>query len=260
MPDEPVVPYNLSPDKGAFFASEKRLHIRAFRYWESLLNGRDFPSLQDMTPDALADFKLNSAVISLAGDQPQLVSVGAKLSAASGGEFVTVSPATVPQESLLGQVLRHWPAVLQDRRPVGLDAFLPLPDGVDLPFRGILLPLSDDGCTIHFVLAVISWKESLLKGQDGDSVEDPPQSVLGQTVDPAAMPEVTLSALSDLPPLAADDPAWAHPSRPFELVLARRLANGRLAPVRVLSEPQDVIEAAVRRAAEQLASDGRDGA
>ena len=42
---------------------ERRLYLRAFRYWEGLREGREWPSLKDMSQEALADFRSRSLLI-----------------------------------------------------------------------------------------------------------------------------------------------------------------------------------------------------
>lgn len=263
--DAPSDHYALNPADTAFFQSEKRLHIRAFRYWESLLHGRPFPALKDMSAEGLADFKLRSALMRVAEDDPVLRTVGVKLASASGGDYQGMRVFEVPDHTLLGRVARAYTHVLEDRLPVGLDASLPQHDGAGeaspLPFRGILLPFADDGETIDYVVAVVSWKESLLVLPDAPEnagaapVLGELQALVGDQ--PGASPELR-GRLRALPALGPDAEAWSAPdAAPFKLVLASRQADGRLAPVMVLDEPDEVVDAAVERAARTLAARDR---
>ncbi|HEX8584506.1 MAG TPA: hypothetical protein VF680_08855, partial [Allosphingosinicella sp.] len=35
---------------------ERRMHVRAYNYWVSLLDGRPYPSINDLDPATLGDF------------------------------------------------------------------------------------------------------------------------------------------------------------------------------------------------------------
>src|SRR3954451_15556433 len=42
---------------------ERRMHVRAYNYWVSLLDSRDFPSIEDLEPGEVADFASNSELL-----------------------------------------------------------------------------------------------------------------------------------------------------------------------------------------------------
>src|SRR5690349_24677365 len=42
---------------------ERRMHVRAYNYWVSLLNGRDFPSIEELEPGDVQDFAANSVLL-----------------------------------------------------------------------------------------------------------------------------------------------------------------------------------------------------
>ena len=42
---------------------ERRMHVRAYNYWVSLLDGRDYPSIEDLEPNDLVDFAPNSVLL-----------------------------------------------------------------------------------------------------------------------------------------------------------------------------------------------------
>src|SRR5215218_9637046 len=56
----------VQPDREVALASggdERRMHVRAYNYWVSLLEGRDFPSIEDLEPEDLSDFSSNSVLL-----------------------------------------------------------------------------------------------------------------------------------------------------------------------------------------------------
>src|SRR5258706_15602651 len=42
---------------------ERRMHVRAYNYWVSLLEGRDFPSIEELDPGDVQDFAPNSVLL-----------------------------------------------------------------------------------------------------------------------------------------------------------------------------------------------------
>ena len=41
-------------------ADERRMHVRAYNHWVSLLKGRAYPSIEDLDPAGIADFGAHS--------------------------------------------------------------------------------------------------------------------------------------------------------------------------------------------------------
>ena len=60
---------------------ERRMQVRAYNHWASLLGDRDFPDIDDLEPDMLADFGPYSVLLDLSGDvaNPRLRYVGSEL-------------------------------------------------------------------------------------------------------------------------------------------------------------------------------------
>ena len=40
----------------AIGTDERRMHVRAYNHWVALLDGRAYPSVEDLDPDTLPDF------------------------------------------------------------------------------------------------------------------------------------------------------------------------------------------------------------
>ena len=47
----------------AIGADERRMHVRAYNYWVSLLDGRDYPSIEDLEPASVTDFASHSVLL-----------------------------------------------------------------------------------------------------------------------------------------------------------------------------------------------------
>ena len=44
------------------------MHVRAYNYWCSLLEGRDYPSIEDLDPGSIEDFGPHSVLLELYTD------------------------------------------------------------------------------------------------------------------------------------------------------------------------------------------------
>ncbi len=145
----------------AIGTDERRMHVRAYNYWVSLLDGRDFPSIEDLEPGDLADFAPNSVLLDFTSgrDDPATPYVGAAIRSECdlGEEVKTI--AEVPSRSLLSRLTDHYMQIIANRAPVGFEAEFENQRGESICYRGILMPFSSDGDTIDFIYGVINWKK-----------------------------------------------------------------------------------------------------
>ena len=148
-------------------SDERRMHVRAYNYWCSLLDGRDFPSIQDLDPREIEDFGPHSVIVDLTGklNDPATPFVGQAIKDEIGVEEIeTISD--VPGRSLLSRLTDHHFQIIATRAPVGFEAEFVNQRGHDICYRGILMPFSSDGDLIDFVYGVINWKD---KGEARDA-------------------------------------------------------------------------------------------
>ena len=63
----------------AIGTDERRMHVRAYNYWVSLLDGRDFPSIEDLEPARVEDFAAHSVLLDFTcgRDNPAIPYIGA---------------------------------------------------------------------------------------------------------------------------------------------------------------------------------------
>src|SRR5829696_4649563 len=68
------------PDIGT---DERRMHVRAYNYWVSLLDSRDFPSIEDLDPANITDFAPNSVLLDFTNgrDNPATAYIGTAIRA-----------------------------------------------------------------------------------------------------------------------------------------------------------------------------------
>ncbi len=140
---------------------ERRMHVRAYNHWVSLLNGRALPSIEDLNPEELTDFGPNSVLLDFTSgaDNPAITYLGAKLHHECGFDEEPLTVSDVPARSLLSRLTDHYLQIIANRAPIGFEAEFVNTRGHNTMYRGILMPLSTDDDTIDFVYGVINWKE-----------------------------------------------------------------------------------------------------
>ena len=140
---------------------ERRMHVRAYNYWVSLLNGRPYPSIGDVDPHTIEDFGGNSALLDFSQDpqDPQIAFLGRALRDECGVDQSIQNISQVPSRSLLSRLTDHYMQILANRAPIGFEAEFVSHRGHNTLYRGILMPLSSNGDTIDFIYGVINWKD-----------------------------------------------------------------------------------------------------
>jgi hypothetical protein len=154
--DEPAI--EAPPEIGV---DERRMHVRAYNYWVSLLDGRPYPSINDLEPHTLDDFGPHSVLLDFSegGDDPKVAWLGPALRAECDliGDIRRISD--VPKRSLLSRLTDHYMQIIANCAPIGFEAEFQGQRGHNTMYRGILMPFSSDGDTIDFIYGVINWKE-----------------------------------------------------------------------------------------------------
>lgn len=141
---------------------ERRLPTRAYDYWTSLLKDRPFPSVLDLEPSHIEEFRDKSVLLDFSRDptHPVLRYIGPLLREECGITLAEARPEEVPGRSLVSRLTDHYLEIIAARAPIGFEAEFESARGTLMMYRGILLPLSDDGETINFIYGVINWKEA----------------------------------------------------------------------------------------------------
>jgi hypothetical protein len=196
---------------------ERRVSVRAYNYWASLLAGRNFPSVADLNANDIESFRDTSILLDFSRDinKPVLRYVGKLLREECGLSLNALKPEDVPGRSLLSRLTDHYLEILANRAPIGFEAEFNNLRGHLSMYRGILMPLSDDGETINFIYGVISWKEimsskSALPPLAEESAEADDALQLGTSLTPAinndAEPFELMQASADEEPLELTEP------------------------------------------------------
>ncbi len=172
---------------------ERRMQVRAYNYWASLLADRAYPSVEDLDLEG-ADFGPHSVLLDFTQgiENPAIAFLGDRLREESQIDDEDVHYIDqIPGRSLLSRLTDHYLQIIANRAPIGFEAEFENDRGVTIMYRGILLPFSSDDDTIDFIMGVINWKEAAPAGEAEElqlSVEQ---------------------ALRSAAPLTAPVPVWA---------------------------------------------------
>lgn len=140
---------------------ERRMHVRAYNYWVSLLDNRAYPSIEDLDPENLDDFGPNSVLLDFTGgtENPTIVFLGNALRQECDLPVGVGCVADIPSRSLLSRLTDHYLQIIANRAPIGFEAEYVNERSNNTMYRGILMPFSSDDDTIDFIYGVINWKE-----------------------------------------------------------------------------------------------------
>ncbi len=197
--EEPMI--EVPPEIGV---DERRMHVRAYNYWVSLLDGRPYPSINDLEPHTLDDFGPHSVLLDFSDgtDDPKVSWLGGELRHECDliGDIRKISD--VPKRSLLSRLTDHYLQIIANCAPIGFEAEFLGQRGRNTMYRGILMPFSSDGDTIDFIYGVINWKEVADSATSARIAQEAARAL-------AAAPAVEAS------PVWADGPN-AEPMEPIE--------------------------------------------
>jgi hypothetical protein len=169
---------------------ERRMHVRAYNYWASLLRDRAYPSIEDLDPESIEDFGPNSVLLDFSRgvDDPVIAWLGAELREECGVEESIEAVSEVPPRSLLSRLTDHYMQIIANQAPIGFEAEFDNHRGTNTLYRGILMPFSSDDDVIDFIYGVINWKEiasqdieNQLQVEFTQSLEGQKQQALPQT-------------------------------------------------------------------------------
>ena len=202
------------PSVSEIGTDERRMHVRAYNYWVSLLDGRDYPSIEDLEPADLIDFAPNSVLLDFTAgrDDPATPYIGDAIRAECGlpGEVQNISQ--VPSRSLLSRLTDHYMQIIANRAPVGFEAEFENQRGENICYRGIMMPFSSDGDTIDFIYGVINWKK-VGEGAISPAVESEPEFEQAIDEEPLELSEPVNEVEDE--PLALTEPLHAAEDEPL---------------------------------------------
>jgi hypothetical protein len=141
---------------------ERRMQVRAYNFWTAQLHDKNYPCIEELDPASVDDFSDYSVLLDFTSgiENPSIEYLGEKLRVECGLEEGVTYLDQVPSRSLLSRITDHYLQIIANRAPIGFEAEFVNDRGVNIMYRGILLPYSSDDDTIDFIYGVINWKEA----------------------------------------------------------------------------------------------------
>ncbi len=183
---------------------ERRMQVRAYNFWASLLDQGLFPSVQSLLDGQYPDFADHSVLLHFDGgiEDPAIPYLGGVLAEECDASNPLRRLSDVPGRSLLSRITDHYLQIIANQAPIGFEAEFVNQRGRTILYRGILLPFSTDLATIDYIYGVINWKE-LADQQTTDALLLEIDQALGQHDEtgtaPRRMPAGPLAAWADGP-------------------------------------------------------------
>jgi hypothetical protein len=165
-------------------SDERRMQVRAYNFWTSQLSDGNYPNVEELDPESVEDFRDYSVLLDFTSgiENPSIQYLGETLRVECGVDADIGYLDEVPPRSLLSRITDHYMQIIANRAPIGFEAEFVNDRGINIMYRGILLPYSSDDDTIDFIYGVINWKEaataelvSALQLEVEDALADLPQ-------------------------------------------------------------------------------------
>ena len=158
MPESGVAERPVGESRTAF-NKERRVVGRALAHWDALRGSRRFPSHSDVNPETADGLGENIFVVALRGseDEDEIVSSGEAFRNALtfdpvGRKVVEILPSATEK----GLSFCRTAAAL--KKPIADVGRFTNAKGMEIRYRSVLLPLSDDQENINYLLGAISFK------------------------------------------------------------------------------------------------------
>lgn len=140
---------------------ERRMQVRAYNFWASLLDQGQFPPVQSLLDGHMPDFADHSVLLHFDNgiEDPAIPFLGQVLADECEAEGPLRRLSDIPGRSLLSRITDHYLQIIANQAPIGFEAEFVNQRGKTILYRGILLPFSTDNETIDYLYGVINWKE-----------------------------------------------------------------------------------------------------
>lgn len=140
---------------------ERRMQVRAYNFWASLLDQGQFPRVQSLLDGHMPHFADHSVLLHFDNgiEDPAIPFLGQVLADECEAEGPLRRLSDIPGRSLLSRITDHYLQIIANQAPIGFEAEFVNQRGKTILYRGILLPFSTDNETIDYLYGVINWKE-----------------------------------------------------------------------------------------------------
>lgn len=221
---------------------ERRMQVRAYNHWASLLGERNFPAISDFRAGEVPDFAPNSVLLDFSEgiENPAIVFLGDKLAIECDAKAPIRHLSDVPGRSLLSRITDHYMQIIANQAPIGFEAEFVNQRESTILYRGILLPFSSDGAAISHILGVINWKELADQATTDELLLQIDQALAEAAAAPPPVIEPEAPAGPPPPPAAL---APRVPGRIKAMVPLAQWADGpaEAAPPPLAEQPADIL-------------------
>ncbi len=139
---------------------ERRLVHRVLHHWRGAEEERGIPSLKSFLARDLGDMRPALFVLKVADDleEPEVAHIGQSFLDEVSNDLVGKPISAVPDGTLLKQALAFYSRVVAKKVPITLGDEFVNARGQTILYRSIILPLSEDGEEINFLLCAANCK------------------------------------------------------------------------------------------------------
>ncbi len=143
---------------------ERRLVLRLLSHWRELAGEREYPSFSELDPASIPDIWIHSFVLDIAGhmEDPIFRAVGPNFAAHSPVDLRNLPVSQAPRDSLIEKSVAFAQEVIAKQVPISRGGEFLKPGGVKVLYRGIILPMSDDGITVSGLLGAANCREEMV--------------------------------------------------------------------------------------------------
>lgn len=140
---------------------ERRLVLRLLHHWRDLCGERRFPSFDDVDPGQIPDMWPSCFVLDASAqrDDPVFRLVGDDIAKQARGALVSLRISTAPKDTLIDHATSYLDEVMAKAVPISRGGQFVRDDGINILYRSILLPMSDDGEAISGILGAANCRE-----------------------------------------------------------------------------------------------------
>lgn len=153
----PLAPPTIVRSEGV----ERRANSRALKYWQELAgSSRRFPSRREVARENAGDLWDHLFIVEVAANAAdfRFAMAGAVLCAALGRDPTDEKIATALPGGMGARTVFLYQAAVGLKGPVDDANKWTRPDGAEILYRSIVLPLSDDGQTVNALLGAFSFR------------------------------------------------------------------------------------------------------
>lgn len=201
-------------------SQDRRMQMRAYDYWTSLLGQRDLPAIADLAPERLQEFGPNCVLLDFSQglEDPMIAYLGSSLQTENPGIGAPARIADVPAGSLLSRLTDHYQQVVARAAPVMRESEFLDEEGASILYRGLLMPFASDGRVIDAMLGVINWK-ARVSIDENDAIEREMRAAMRSVSAPRAVA-----------------PLWGNDDEPGTQSAPMRALRGDAGPAPTLAE------------------------